>query len=1070
MQKHLLTVTNYLLALSLFFGGEVMAQSQEMAFRMPTLSPDGQTVAFSFQGDIWTVGVNGGDARRLTIHEAYESDPKWSPNGDRIAFSSNRFGNNDIFVIPAKGGVPTRLTYHSGNDVVESWTADDHILFTTMREYNQIEWEKEIYQVSAKGNATESRAMNAFGNMPKASPNGKMIAFVKGPCRTAREDYRGPANRELWIYHKNSKKYLRITNFDGNDFMPAWGNDQTLYYISAKSGRYNIYQQAIASDGNTQGEAKMITNFKDYGVQHFDVGNGGSTIVYERFGKVFTMLTAGGAAKSLAISVANDYRFDPIEHQTYSNNIDEYAVSPNGKLLVLAIRGEIFVKEADKEKPRSVNISNNPYRDHSPVWANDSTVVFVSDRDGGKNLYMVRSSDNSQTNIFKSLKHEVKQLTTGKEYVQSPIASPNGKMLSFRKGNSYGPSTFIIADIDTKAGKLSNERVFSDGWATVNGLAWSPDSRWIAYSMPDLTFNSDIFVMPVDRTASPINISMHPRGDYSPMWSADGRKLAFVSERNDGNDVWFAWLRQEDWEKTQEDWEEVEEVEKKDKKEKDAEPEPVVIDADNIHYRLTRVTAFPGNEGNPIIANDGETIYFTGQSNSESPGSDLYSVKWDGKDLKQLTQGNSNPGNLSITKDGSHIYYVKKGSISRCDTKSGKSEGMPHKAYMAIDHPKERKQIFDEAWTAINLGFYDPKYHGQDLERLKKDFESVCMTSSNKTDFRYYFNLMLGQLNASHMGLYGSDREETQRERTGLLGTELKPVAKGVEVTKVVMEAPAYKKVSRLMKGDIITHVDGMAVAGQNFHSLMVNKAGVKTLLTVERNGASMEVVIRPDASLGKELYNEWVAEKKMLVDKYSDGKLGYIHIEGMNWPSFERFEREMMASGVGKQGIVIDVRYNGGGWTTDYLMALLNVKQHAYTIPRGAAKSLDEHKKFKEYYPFGERLPFGIWNKPSIALCNEASYSNAEIFAHAYKTLGIGKLVGIQTFGAVISTGASYMVDGSRVRMPFRAWFVKKTEKNMENEGAMPDIVIDNAPGAKSSGEDLQLKKAVDELLKDMK
>ena len=209
------------------------------------------------------------------------------------------------------------------------------------------------------------------------------------------------------------------------------------------------------------------------------------------------------------------------------------------------------------------------------------------------------------------------------------------------------------------------------------------------------------------------------------------------------------------------------------------------------------------------------------------------------------------------------------------------------------------------------------------------------------------------------------------------------------------------------------------------------------------------------------------MARCKKLTDQYSNGKLGYIHIQSMNWPSFERFERELTAAGDGKEGILIDVRYNGGGWTNDMLMAVLNVRQHAYTIPRGAAKSLpDENGRFKNFYPYGERLPLAAWTKPSIALCNESSYSNAEIFSHAFKHLGHGKLVGTPTFGAVISTGSQGLIDGSAVRMPFRGWYVKATGENMENGPAVPDFIVENAPDSKAKGEDEQLKKAVEVLL----
>ena len=289
---------------------------------------------------------------------------------------------------------------------------------------------------------------------------------------------------------------------------------------------------------------------------------------------------------------------------------------------------------------------------------------------------------------------------------------------------------------------------------------------------------------------------------------------------------------------------------------------------------------------------------------------------------------------------------------------------------------------------------------------------------------------------------------------------------------RVIPDTPADKSFSKLYKGDLITEVNGQKVDDSvNFYSLFNNTTGEKVLLTVKnKENGNREVEIRPVSSLRSELYNEWVENERKLVDEYSGGKLGYLHIKGMDWPSFERFETEFAAAAHGKEGIVIDVRYNGGGWTTDYLMAVLNVKQHAYTIPRGATKSLKNHEEFKDNYPYAERLPFFPWTKPSIAMCNENSYSNAEIFSHAYKTLGIGKLVGKPSFGAVISTGGQGLIDGSYVRVPFRAWYTKATGKNQEIIPAVPDVVLENSPNYRVKNQDEQLKKAVELLLEDVK
>ena len=374
---------------------------------------------------------------------------------------------------------------------------------------------------------------------------------------------------------------------------------------------------------------------------------------------------------------------------------------------------------------------------------------------------------------------------------------------------------------------------------------------------------------------------------------------------------------------------------------------------------------------------------------------------------------------------------------------------------------------------AINDGFYDPDFHGQNWTSLKKIYKPLALKASTRRDFQTVFNWLLGQINASHMGLRGGERrEDLQREVTGLLGLEFTPTPKGrLKVEKVIQNMPADREISKIIPGDIIVSVNGKELSPtDNFYKLLNGTSNEKIYLGIQRGKSTNEVIIRPKNSSRIENYNSWVKERKRLTEKYSNGRLGYIHIQGMNWTSFERFERELTAAGLGKEGIVIDVRYNGGGWTTDYLMAVLSVKQHAYTVPRGAAKNLKtEHRKFINHYPFSERLPLTSWTKPSIALINHTSYSNAEIFAHAYKTLGIGKVVGEPTFGAVISTGGRGLIDGSFVRMPFRGWYVKATESNMELGPATPNVEAFNAPDDKAKQKDTQLEKAVDELLKQL-
>jgi tricorn protease len=1054
MKKLILFVSLLVLSVPL----TIQAQSSEPFARFPSISPDGSTIAFSYQGDIWTVPAEGGRALRMTVHEAYEARPQWSPDGDKIGFISDRHGNDDVFVMNANGSNIKQLTHHSTSDGLTGWTPDNEAIFTTNRLYNQVEWEPEIHTVSADG-GTPVRYFDSFGMMATMSPDGRFMVFVKGYNGEYRKRYRGPANKDLWIYDTENDTYQQLTDFKGNDMYPAFSDSRTLYFLSERSGAHNIYKVPLNDDGSLGSSPQQVTDFSNDGIRYFDVSNNGSRIVYERKTGLYTLNNGNGSSKRLPLEVSQDERFYNVERMSFSGDAEEFAISPNGEFLAYVLQGEIFVKKNDPTKSRSVQVTDHAFRDRDVDFLSNSKLIFASDRDGQYELYSIEPAEDDQ-NLFESLEFDLNRLTDTEASERSPVVSPNREKVAFNRGRGQ----LVVSTVNDSGGLGESTTLLDTGWAEASDVAWSPDNEWLAYSMPDLDFNHEIYIHPVDDSREPVNISKHPRPDTDPVWSPDGSKIGFLSNRNNGDDdVWFAWLNERDWQRTELDWE------KSEKKEvvspEDTSGVNVDIDFEGLYKRLQQVTSMPGDESNLAISKDGQTFYFVADNADE----DLYKANWAGDDITALTDRGVNPYSVRLNPAMNALYMMQSGGkISRYQLESDQLESLPFSARMKVNHTKQREQIFEEVWRKLDTNFYDPNFHGQDWQQLHDHYKPWALQTSSDRDFEDVVNMMLGELNASHMGFSTSDRAETQDVETGLLGTEVTPVSNGVEVQRVVPNSPADREVSTLNPGDVITSVGGEAVSEvDNFYSLLTDRVDTPTMLRVENeDGESREMVIEPTGDLGNELYNQWVERRKELVDEYSNGQLGYIHVEGMNWPSFERFERELVATGEDKKGIVIDVRYNGGGWTTDYLLTVLQYKQHAYTIPRGATDNLQQNKtKFRDHYPYGERLPLSSWTENAITLANQNSYSNAEIFSHAFKNLDLGTLVGEPTFGAVISTGGAGLMGGSYVRLPFRGWYVKESNMNMEHGPAVPDIEVDNAPNYRSKT-DAQLKRAVDELL----
>jgi tricorn protease len=1038
--------------------------------RHPAPSPDGSQIAFSWQGDLWLVPASGGDAKRLTANPATERYPVWSHDGALIAFTSNRYGNEDIFVMPADGNqAPTRLTFASTSDVPNEFTPDDTAVLFTSNRAEGVRWGTQLWTVPLAG-GTPALAQDPFGEHAAFSPDGESLAFVRGQTNWTRRGYRGFASRDLWLRTPDGE-YEKLTDFNGTDDHPMWIDGDSIAFLSSRSGRKNLFVLETGS-----GEATQLTSYEDSAVRFPRAAANGSVIAYEFEDGLWTISPAGGEATRLSIQVSHDDLKNVIIRKTARDGADELALSPDGKLAAFILDGDVFVtgvsSKDDQEiaEPFTAQVTTTPERERSLSWSPDGeSLLFSSAQNGNDDLYLAKPASEN-TPWTEGFDFELTRLTDLPIDDFAARFSPDGKKIAFVRGRG------ALIVIPSEGGE---ETVLIDRWYEP-GFDWSPDGQWIAYSTADDQFNYDVWIVPA-AGGEAYNVSRHPSDDLVPQWSPDGRRLVWTAKRvGNTHDVWGVWLTREDDERTPAQWLKLWNDKPKDKKEKkengdegDEEEKPelptVTIDFDRLWERVGQITDLKGDEGAARVSPDGKTIIFTAEHEGDS---DLYKVRWDGEELERLTT-KASPEQYVFDSKGKSVFYLNEdGSIERVSLDGEAGDPVPFTARYTVNLRQRREVVFNEAWRALDLNFYDPDFHGVDWPAQHEKYRPWALEASTDEDFADVVNLMLGELNASHMGYYPPGtrgRATASGDTTGWIGVTYDPAASGpgLLIDEVLPESPAWRTDAAIQAGERLLGVNGVEISDTtNVFGLFVDTVGERTRLRVQdRAGADRTVIVEPVSYRAhRQLrYEEWVRERRRLVEEWSGGRLGYIHVQGMSIPSFEVFERGLYAAAAGKEGLLIDVRSNGGGWTTDYLMAVLMVERHAFTIPRGSDPEM-------RGYPTAERLPVTAWTRPAATLCNVDSYSNAEIFSHAFKSLGRGPLVGSPTFGAVISTGGMRTLDGALVRLPFRGWYVAPTGANMEKEGAMPDVVVWQPPTQdRSKTDDAQLARAVEVLLESL-
>jgi tricorn protease len=1203
------------------------AEARKVVFaRDVALSPDGSQLAFSWSGDIWTVPTTGGDARRLTIHPANESHPVWSPDGEHIAFTSNRYGNgnvfestprgaNNIFMVRADGTALRRLTFADTRDTPTDFSPDGKWIYFHAQREEDVYREPRLYRVPTAG-GQPWRVLDCFGSWVHVSPDGEQLAFCRGGLpwvRWSRRNYRGSASLDIYTYNRATDTFRVISDFDGADRVPQWNADGTgLYYMTDRSGTINVWFQALTAD-----EPEQVTRMTDEDVREFSVSRDGQTLAFTHWDEIYVMSTDDQRARVVEVHTPEDLPLVPVERETLTNSADEAEPSPDGKEIAIVVRGEIYVLKAEDGFPTR-QVTDSAARDHDVVWSPDGKALyFVSDRDGKEDIYRATSAEEPAKALSDSYRFKIERVTEREDLAYNPKISPDGKHLAY----VHSRGDLIVRDL-----KAGTEKVLLESWDRPN-FQWSPNSDWMLYSVEDVEHNSEIYIVPVNQSSAPVNISQHPDYDGGAEWSADGQMVAFASARHgfDG-DLYVVFLSpeldemsrvqrdayfkkaagkakkrkplndavasgdivlageapetqpadEEDEEEAEDEAEdETQEAETKpaetqptetqpvseedalkakvqawikaylEKDNEEKKPKPTAkkdekkdkdddkkkedkleydYELDTCYRRIRRVTNMPGDQFGFAFSPDGKTLAFTSRHEG-SPK--LYTIEWDGGKRKSIVNGGV--GAVQYALNGSKIYYLQ-GGVPRSISASGsgaKRHGF--RASQRVDRVARARQKFNDGARRLGMIFYHPTMKGLDWPALTDKYRELALQTTTLNEFNEIFNMLLGELNASHLGIYGPRGGTGQS--VGQLGCWFDPdhAGPGLKVARVLKDSPADRKKSRLYPGDVILTVNGEPVGpDRSIEAALIETSGEEVILEYEpspdrpadeakeeedeeettdeeavssdepedepadptdppgdpdavdadrddEDGAEAqdaadsdaddeekdededdkvrELIIRPVSrgAIDGLMYNDWVEQNRKYVEEKSDGRLGYLHIRSMDEPSFERFERDLYAAAHGKDGLIIDVRSNGGGWTADWVMAVLTVQRHAYTIQRGATPG----------YP-QDRLIFYAWTKPATMMCNHQSFSNAEIVSHAFKNLGRGPLVGTTTYGGVISTGGYTLVDGALVRMPGRGWYTLPDGVDMENHGAEPDVQVPIKPEDEIAGRHPQLDAAI--------
>ena len=1058
--------------------------------RYAALSPDGARIAFSYLGDLWIVSADGGEARPLTRHPAHDTRPVWSPDGKTIAFASARHGNFDVFLVDAGGGRERRLTFHSSNDTPSCFTPDGaRVVFSSSRLDAPASclgspWFPELYSVSVDGGRPRQE-LTTPALEARWSPDGARLVYedLKGYENAWRKRHRSSVTRDVVVFDRETGAHRALTTFRGEDRDPVWSPDgATVFYLSEQGGSFNVW--SVPAEG---GEQRALTNHGPHPARFLSVARDG-TLAYTVHGALH-VLRPGGAPRALKVLAAAGDRANPRVPGTFRDGATEFAVSPAEDEVAFVVRGEVFV--ASVEHGTTKRITATPWQERSVAWAPDGkTLYYAAERDGSWSLYSARRKREAETHFFLSTVLEETPVLVGPDEAYRPVPSPDGKLLAYLHNADEIRVLDLATGVSRTAVPAARNYAYTDHDIE---FAWSPDSRWLACTLlQEGRWIDDVAVVEV-ATGALTNMTLSGYDEGMPRFFRDGRSLAFYSNRygrrshasggSEGDlfaldltqaahdraklsEEEFALLKKKEEEEGSGEEKEGEGAPEEkggdgeEKKEDDAEepPPPVEIEMEGREERLRRITLHSATVGGYDVSPDGETVVYFAEMDG----------KWDlwlneirkASTRKLLEVGADGPGRVVFAKEGGSVFVLDAdGAIVRVSL-DGEAKPVGYAAEMVVDGAAERAYVFEHAWRQVRRKFYEPGLHGADWDGLREAYGALLDHVDDNHAFAELMSEMLGELNASHTGAYARFPREGADETAalGLLYDEAH-AGDGLKVAEVLPRGPCDKAGSSLAPGAVITHLDGTALtAATNPWPLLNRKAGKYVLLQgTLPGGGAFEQVVKP-LTIGAErelLYRRWRKQRRELVDRLSEGRVGYVHVQGMDDDSFRHVFQEVLGRHGDRQALVVDTRWNGGGWLHDDLVRFLGATPYAIFHPRG-----------KERGAYGGE-PLHRWARPVVVLQNEGNYSDAHIFPYAFKTLGLGKLVGTPVAGTGTAVWWEEQIDPDLVFGIPQVGMVTPDGRYLENLEREPDVEVFNTPEDYATGRDRQLEAAVQELLK---